>query len=300
MKLRRVGVAALAGLVVAGAATAGIIIIISAYYRWPSAPGTNCEAPGAGVEIHLDTQPREWAFIGPEHQARNRYFTNGNEFQGPAFDPPTGSGSQTYAGFGDSTDAFPFHYEFRLETLSDSQPIYESALAATCTGVGSTTSVIVNWIPGQATSYYRHAYAPPVECTTDGPSVQLRFDSRGVEWKNLPAGATYDIVRLKNGIETPTGPFDLPEGDGSEGFAPLATLAPSYPIHYATRYDTVVSGNVVYQSVLLGSCTADGAGTSRVFNVPEPDGAALALGALAGLAGVAARRQAIRVASPTA
>ena len=286
MKLRSTGLAALAGLVVAGAA-AGIPLL--SYYRWGSAPATDCKVLGEGVEIHLANQPREWAFIGAGHQARNRYFTNGDELEGPAFDPPAGSGSQTYSAFGDSTDAFPFHYEFRIETLSDSEPIHESALAATCTGAGSTTSVIVNWVPRQPAIYYRHAYASPVACTTIGDTVQLRFDSRHVAWKNLPAAAVYDSVRLKNGGETLTGPFDLPEGDGEDGFGPFVTTAPSYPIHYASRYDTVVSGNVVYQSVLLGSCTADGAGTSRVFNVPEPDGAALAVAALAGLACVAAR-----------
>lgn len=290
MLLRRSAIAAIAAIAIAGTATAGIILILE-YYRWPSAPATTCEQQVGHAEIHLANQPRQWAFLDPEDRAVNHYFVNGVRTSGPIFDPPDGTGSQTYSGFVHDADAFPFHFEFRLETLSDSQPVYESALAATCTGEGSTSSVIVNWLPGQSARFYRWAFAPAVTCLPVGEDVQLRFASQPVAWKDPVASLAFDIVYLKNGGEIATGPFAIPSEEGSLVYGALATTNATYPIHYAVRLDTKAGATVVYQSVLVGSCTADGPGTSSVFNVPEPGAAALALGAIGAIGCVATRRR---------
>lgn len=289
MSLRRAVFVVLSGIAAASAATAGIILIFP-NYRWANAPTTTCTTGGAGVEIHLATQPIEWGFLAPDDRVVFHYVKNGDDDATAPFDPADGTGSQIYAGFADSAAAFPLRYVFRLETKTGVVPVYQSALAATCTGAGTTSAVVVNWVPAQSPRYYRWSHAPAVACLPGSGNVQLRLESQPVEWKDLPPSATFDIVYLNNGTETPTGPFDLPEGDGDATFGSFLDITPSYPFHFAIRLDTKVGGSVVYQSVLLASCTADGAGTARVFNVPEPGETALALVALPALALRARRR----------
>lgn len=289
MRSYRAWAAGVASVAAAGAATAGIIFLFE-YYRWPGAPTTDCDPAGDAAEIHLATQPREWFAIDPDDGAVNHYLVNGVDGPSGFFDIPDGTGSLTYPGFTHPADGFPFHFVFRLETVSDSQPVYQSALAATCTGPGTTTSVVVNWVPGQAARYYRWDFAPAVTCETQASNVRLRFASQPIEWVDPPGTAEVGIVYLENGAETPTGPFPLPSEEGSQIFGALSTSSATYPLHYAVRLDTKVGSNVVYQSVLLGSCTADGAGTSHVYHVPEPGETALALVAIAALALRARRR----------
>lgn len=288
MSSRRTAGIALAALAVAGAATAGIVLLFE-YYRWASVPGLSCAAAEGGVEIEFASQPREWANLDPEDAARNHYVLNGSDEPGFVFDPPDGTGSLTYPPITYEAPAFPLHFALRLETISGNAPVYQSALALTCTGPGAPSGVIVNWLRHQPPRYYRWADAPPVECSPVADEVRLRFVSPEVVWRSLPEGTTLDRVYSQDGGETFDGPFGLPVGDGSAAFVPPAALQQAYPIHYAVRLDTRIGGSVAYQSVLIGSCTGDGAGTSRVVNVPEPDVASLALAALAVVVAARAR-----------
>jgi len=123
--------------------------------------------------------------------------------------------------------------------------------------------------------YYRWASAPAVTCSTPGPGVQALFASQPVEWLNVPAGATYNIVYITNGAEVVTGPFPLTAGTGSFTYGALGMPGPSYPLSVAVRLETIVSGSIVYLSTLSTTCTTNGGTTSSVVNgVPTSPSAA--------------------------
>ncbi len=287
MKLRRVGVLSIAGLAVAGAASA---LFVFHYYRWASAPAAECLTDLAEPpHLRLANQPLEWGNLSANATGQTHYVLNGVDFTSAVYDVPDGSGSQIYAAFAGDPSPYPFHYAKRFDTFESGVPTYRSALAVTCTGDGTPTAVVVDWLPGITPINYRWAYAPAVECIPTGGDVLLRFESQPVKWENLPASAEYGVVYSTNGVEDPSGPFALPTGDGSMVYGALGTAEPAYPVHYAVRLDTLVGGAVVHQSVLVGACEADGPGTSRVYNVPEPAAASLAIAALGALAGLAAR-----------
>jgi hypothetical protein len=277
--------AALASVAVAGTATS---LIVFSYYRWSSAPATTCDEGMSNVAMHFANTPIEWNAIGPGDSVINHFVVNGvDNAEGP-FDLPDGTGSSIFGPFSDYAPAYPFHYEFRLETTSTSGPIWESALTATCTRTGSPTAVVIHWIPGQTQRYYRWRYAPPVTCQTTGGGVSLTFPSQPREWKNLPADATYASVYETDDAEITIGAVDAPDGTGSTTFATLEQPGNAYPIHYAYRLQTFLSGALAYESTLIAACTADGPGTSALFNVPEPG----SLGAgVAAVGAIALRRR---------
>jgi hypothetical protein len=121
--------------------------------------------------------------------------------------------------------------------------------------------------------YYRWAFAPAVTCSTPGPGVRALFASQPVEWLNVPAGATYNIVYITNGVETLTGPFALTPGTSSFTYAGLVMNGPSYPLSVGVRLETLVGGNIVYTSTMSTTCVANGGTTSSVVNgVPASSG----------------------------
>lgn len=287
MKLARVGLLVFAGL---SLAVAGSALVATPFYRWSAAPATECIHVGT-TNARFTTQPIEWENLPTTAQIGSHLFLNGVDSQTPDFNAPDGTGSATYPAFTSGSASYPFVFTLQLDTLVDDAPIYHSALTATCTGDGATTSVPIHWVPGQTPIYLRWATAPAVSCSTTAGGVQLLFESQPMEWKNLPASAEYEFVSSSNGSEVATGPFSLPTGDGSMDYGPLAENEPDYPVHYAVQLDTKIGSLHVHQSVLVGVCDDDGPGTSAVYDVPEPDAAALALAAF-GCLGAARRRRA--------
>jgi hypothetical protein len=240
--------------------------------------------------VSIDGQPREWSALDDSHSVVLHYLTNGVDEPSAPFDPPNGTGSNTYAPFGDGPDPVPFHYVFRIETRQDDIPIFQSAYAMACTGNGPATPVVIDWLTGQPQVYYRWTYAPEVECITQGGgSVELRLAAQPREWKGLPADAVYDSTYSTNGDDTTNADLPLPTGDGSITYGAFGEGAPAYPVRFAFLLDTKVNGAVRYRSALVATCLADGPGVAHLFQTPEPAGAATALAALAALAAIARR-----------
>jgi hypothetical protein len=288
MKLHRVGLLLLF-VFLAASANGGIIFLLH-YYRWASAPVTTCEPDDTESRLALANQPQQWANLVANDRAQLHFITNGVDLIGSLYDPPDGSGSQTYAPFRSDETPYPFHYTMRWDTLRNGVTSYSSALTTTCTGDGTPAAVIVNWSPGATQpAYYRWAHAPPVDCINLGDGVLLRFASQPVAWKNLPASAEYEMVYSADGTESTSGPFPAPDGDGSTVYGPLGISSVDYPLYYAVRLGTRINGTDRYESILVGACEADGPGSSRVYNVPEPGAASLALATLGALTGLAAR-----------
>jgi hypothetical protein len=118
--------------------------------------------------------------------------------------------------------------------------------------------------------YYRWSSAPGYTCSTPGPGVQVLFASQPVEW-NTPVGAQFNVIYVTNGVETPTGPFPAPPPPpGSMVFGPLAISAPAYPASWAVRLETLVGGQITYQSTMSASCNADSVGTATISNLAIP------------------------------
>jgi hypothetical protein len=264
-------------------------IVVVRYYRWASAPVTQCLTDAGVPAIRIENQPRVWANLPSDASVETTFFANDVSLPGPTFAAPEGSGSQTFPQALALDEPYPFTFTARLVTTDGDGPLSSSALTATCTGDGTPTAVIVNWSPSSNPSYYRWAYAPEVECIDLGTSFLLRFAEQPVEWLNLPPTADYETIHSTNGTEFDAGFLPAPDGDGSAIGEPLGVSRVSYPIYYAVRLGTRWGATARYQSILMGACEANGAGSSRVYNVPEADAASLALAALGALAGVATR-----------
>jgi hypothetical protein len=116
------------------------------------------------------------------------------------------------------------------------------------------------------TIYYRYAFAPSVTCQAQSAYVSMFFDPTTMEWANIPGGATADITLLENGVETMNVSITLTAGTGSQNFAESEAVVPSYPYTLAQRYETIVSGEIVYTSTLIASCAADGPATVTLVN----------------------------------
>ena len=273
--MKRNWIAAAVGTALASAGVATALIVFS-YYRWASAPAASCTDVVDGGRVRLANQPIEWSLLDDTHEIYFHERVNGVDDPSGPYDPPNGTGSNVFGAYDAAIAFYPFHWAFQIETRESGTPIYESAITASCSGAGPTTAVVIQFLPTQNPVFYRWAYAPPVECIPLVGSVLLRFTEQPHEWINIPDGATKDQIYATNGDEATTTDIPLPPGDGSFRYAALGTTAPAYPIHYAVAMDTKTGGTVRYRSVLVGVCTADGAGTSAVYNVPEPANAALA------------------------
>ena len=253
------------------AAHAGITLV--PFYRWASAPVTSCVDSG-GLMARLESQPIQWGSL-----SATDLYTVTNAFNGVAalfgpYDPPDGTGSTTFSAFQSDVGAPPFAFRFQYDTLlGGTEVAYSSALATACTGIGSATSVVIDWVAAQQAQFYRWTQAPKVTCTSVPGMATLSVENQPVEWRNL-ASNSYEVIVSSNGVETTTGPFPAPDGNGATILGAVGQTEPGYPIHVAVRLDTALGSGVVYESVFTGNCTADGPGTSAVHDVPEPDGAA--------------------------
>jgi hypothetical protein len=153
-------------------------------------------------------------------------------------------------------------------------------------------AVVLTCAAAHAQQYYRWSTAPGFTCTATGGHVDVLFASQPVEW-DLAPGAEFNIVYVSNGVPTPTGPFPLPSGTGSQVYAGLLVSAPSYPATVTVRLETLINGVPLYLSSMTATCSGDSSGTSTIDNVslqtvPTLSGAGVGLLALlVALAGVA-------------
>lgn len=120
-----------------------------------------------------------------------------------------------------------------------------------------------------------------------------------IEWANVPSGASIDAFGLINGVVTPKGNYPIAAGTGSQLFAPITFVGPSFPFSAGLRYDTIANGGKTYESTLLVTCPAlDGAGTAQIINGAPPIPALspwglTALAAFVALIGLAVLRRAL-------
>ncbi|MEZ4671248.1 MAG: LysM peptidoglycan-binding domain-containing protein [Anaerolineae bacterium] len=115
------------------------------------------------------------------------------------------------------------------------------------------------------TYYYRWQPSINFTCGPSGSGVEVVLSGQPVEW-NLPAGASYTINYIDNGVVTPTGPFPLPVGMGSQLFGAFSQSFSAYPFTFAIRLDTIISGSVVYSSSVSVNCAGDSSGAATITN----------------------------------
>lgn len=77
MKLRPAGLLTIVGLVVASGASA---IFLLPFYRWASAPVTQCSTDEDGPYLRFSNQPREWLELSTTRRARTHFITDGIDF----------------------------------------------------------------------------------------------------------------------------------------------------------------------------------------------------------------------------
>ncbi|MBK8022275.1 MAG: hypothetical protein IPK19_12795 [Chloroflexi bacterium] len=101
-------------------------------------------------------------------------------------------------------------------------------------------------------------------CTQSGASVEVLLNNQDVEFSNLPASAQFTINYIKNGLTSTDGPFPVEQTSGTKNYGSFAVDFPSYPLTFEFRLDTLIDGEVVYQSSIIIDCAADTAAPQPV------------------------------------
>jgi hypothetical protein len=112
------------------------------------------------------------------------------------------------------------------------------------------------------------------ECVDVGEGViHVNLSNQNTEFDALPADAQFTINYVKNGTNTPTGPYTVEQTSGTHNYSAFQIDFAAYPLVFDFRVDTIVQGVVVYRSTLHIACTGDAQGNVSPINevvVPLP------------------------------
>ena len=230
------------------------------YRRWVDDKTYSCTTGAGVVYANLNNQNVEFNNLPASAQFTINYIDNGvNTPDGP-YPVEQTSGTKAYGAFAESFPAYPFTFEFRLDTIIDGLVVYSSSITISCSGDTASTPVTpVNVDTGFA--YRRWLNNKTYSCTTGAGVVYANLSNQDVEFNNLPVGAEFTLNYIDNGVVTTNGPYPVEQANGTKVYGAFAQPFPSYPFTFEFRIDTLISGVVVYTSSLTISCTGDTAST---------------------------------------
>jgi hypothetical protein len=97
-----------------------------------------------------------------------------------------------------------------------------------------------------------------ITCTDVGGGViHVDLNNQDVEFANLPADAQFTLHYIDNGVDSADGPFTVEQTSGTHVYGSFSEHFSSYPLKFEFRIDTIVNGDVVYQSSIKVSCSHD-------------------------------------------
>jgi hypothetical protein len=119
---------------------------------------------------------------------------------------------------------------------------------------------------GNGDVYRRWISPKSYSCTDAGGHIDVHLTDQDVEFNSLPVDAQFTINYIDNGVNTPSGPFTVEQTSGTKNYGSFTETFPSYPLTFDFRLDTLIDGEVVYQSNLHIACAADATGTVSATN----------------------------------
>ena len=104
-------------------------------------------AGGGGVQVLISNQDVEFSGLPANAQFTINYIDNGViQTDGP-FTVEQTSGTRSYGAFSEPFAAYPFTFEFRLDTFVNGIVVYRSSILVSCSGDATGPVQIVNSLP---------------------------------------------------------------------------------------------------------------------------------------------------------
>ncbi len=260
---------AVAACSLAALAFIGTVVVVAAdpagaitnpYRRWSGSKTYTCGQDATGPYVGLSNQNVEFFGLAAGDRYVNNYITDGNVAPSGPFAVEQYSGSKAYGAFSSRADAFPFTFQFRIDTVVNGSVVYTSELKVTCTGLSSGSVTPVNTVVA-ADAYRRWSGPKAYSCSHSASEAAVGLGEQNVEFNGLPADAKFKIHYIDNGVDTVSGPYTVEKQNGTQAYGAFTEVFPSYPFTFEFRLDTIIAGNVVYTSKIVVTCTADGSGT---------------------------------------
>ncbi len=253
-------VALLTGLAAVPVSSAGALSF--PYRRWTGPKTYACEANGpSGVRVTLSDQAVEFGGGLPaDAQFTINYVDDGVETASGPYTVEQTSGTKVYGAFAEPFAAYPFTFQFRIDTLINGSVVYTSELKVTCSGPSTGEVNPVNTVV--STSPYRRWTSPKsVTCTTLGtPGVSIA--NQNVEFNALQNTDTFTIAYVDNGSAITDGPYPVEQTSGTKAYGAFFEPFAAYPFTFDFRLGTQRAGTTIYTSTLHVRCEGDGPATT--------------------------------------
>lgn len=112
---------------------------------------------------------------------------------------------------------------------------------------------------GDDTAQYRRWRASNTyTCTSGQPNgIAVMLAEQPIEFNNLPDGAEFSPVAIKNGVAVVQGRFPVEQSDGEIVYGGFTDFFDDYPLTYGFRLDTIIDDAVVYRSTYTMACDGD-------------------------------------------
>jgi hypothetical protein len=135
-----------ASILLSFAVIVGVAELASAdsYRRWLAPKTFTCSHGPSSATASIDNQNVEFADLPAGAQYTINYIDNGVTTTNGPYTVEKTSGTQAYAPFGEFFDAYPFTFEYRLDTIVNGQVVYRSSITIACASDDSGAATIVN------------------------------------------------------------------------------------------------------------------------------------------------------------
>lgn len=243
------------------------------YRRWLGPITYTCTDLGGGVvHVDFDNQNVEFNNLPADAQFTLNYMDNGVTVltSGP-FTVEQTTGTHLYGAFTETFTSYPLWFGFRMDTLINGVVVYSSTAAVTCLGDGTGAVLFHNVDSALLGDRWRRWSAPKnFTCSTVGGQVHVLLDNQNVEFNNLPADAQFTINYIHNGEIQTDGPFTVEQTSGSRPYGSFLEVFSGYPVSFIFRLDTLIGGQIVYQSSLDVECDGDASGPAPIIDGTPP------------------------------
>lgn len=178
------------------------------YRRWlDDGKVFTCTDTGSDISVNLSNQNVEFNNLPADAQFTINYISNGVLTTDGPYTVEQTSGTRSYSMFSATFPAYPLTFEFRLDTLIDGVPVYQSTVSVTCTADATFSATPVN-----LDLTLTLPVPVPVVCPTPLPAdavqgrllstVTALFSPNPADTTNiiLPAGSAWFVIGAQDGF----------------------------------------------------------------------------------------------------